>query len=80
MIRLVAAFAFCALLSACAQPVSTTPGGVHTQSGRTGYATKAVATKRAPETLLANDGTICRVSPDRFRDTRVGARVSCNWQ
>ena len=49
-------------------------------SARIGWYTKKVMTKREPETLLAEDGTICRVSPDRFRATKSGSAVLCNWQ
>jgi hypothetical protein len=55
-------------------------GGVTVKSARLGWYTKKVVAKRAPETLLADDGTICRVAPDRFRATDTGAAVYCNWQ
>ena len=41
---------------------------------------KRVLTKDAPATLIAADGTVCRVSPDRFAETEVGDRVRCDWQ
>lgn len=41
---------------------------------------KEVATKREPETLLARDGSTCRVSPDRFADTAIGDVVRCTWR
>jgi hypothetical protein len=68
--------------TACAHPPRVLPGGgVGYQSNpELGWHTKAIVSKREPETLFANDGTICRVSPDRFRDTAVGAVVRCNWQ
>ena len=47
---------------------------------RLGWYTKKVVAKRAPETLLAEDGTICRVAPDRFAATRTDTAVHCNWQ
>ena len=50
------------------------------KSDRLGWYTKRVVTKQAPETLYAEDGTICRLSPERFRDTAVGALLYCNWQ
>jgi hypothetical protein len=65
----------------CARPfVEPNPGGVTVKSARLGWYTKKVITKREPETLLAEDGTICRVSPDRFRATKSGSAVLCNWQ
>jgi hypothetical protein len=54
-------------------------GGVAVKSAQVGWYTKKVATKQEPATLLAGDGTICRVSPDRFRATKSGAMVLCNW-
>ncbi len=77
--RIVAAVALLLLVAGCAR-AQTRPGGIVVGSSQVGWATKAVVTKRAPETLLAGDGTICRVSPDRFRGTAVGDRVDCNWQ
>lgn len=66
----------------CARPfVEPAPrGGVAVKSARLGWYTKKVVAKRAPETLLADDGTICRVAPDRFSATDPGAAVYCNWQ
>jgi hypothetical protein len=55
-------------------------GGAIVKSARLGWYTKKVVAKRAPETLLAEDGTICRVAPDRFGSTAAGAAVYCNWQ
>jgi hypothetical protein len=37
-------------------------------------------TKRAPEALLADDATLCRVSAERFKATKIGDMVYCNWQ
>jgi hypothetical protein len=54
--------------------------GVVVTSGQRGWYTKKVVTKRAPETLFAEDGTICRVAPDRFAHTAAGDMVNCNWQ
>jgi hypothetical protein len=67
--------------SACAgRYVEPNPtGGVVVKSARIGWYTKKVVTKQEPETLLAEDGTICRVSPDRFRATKFGSMVLCNW-
>lgn len=55
-------------------------GGAVVKSARLGWYTKKVVAKRAPETLLAEDGTICRVAPDRFRATGTGTAAYCNWQ
>lgn len=60
--------------------VEVGPGGVIASSRETGWYRKKVVTKQEPETLLAEDGTICRVSPDRYKATRIGTVVYCNWQ
>jgi hypothetical protein len=54
--------------------------GIVVRSERTGWYIKKVVAKDPPEMLLADDGTICRVSPDRYRGTAVGTAVRCNWQ
>ena len=57
------------------------PGGVRVdQTAHIGWAIKRVLTKQEPSTLLAQDGTICRVSADRFKDTQVGRDTACDWQ
>lgn len=71
------------LLSGCSgRPpvIEATPKGPVVRSARTGLYTKAVLTKKEPDTFLADDGTICRVPADRFRDTAVHTLVYCNWQ
>lgn len=55
-------------------------GGVVVRSRQTGWYRKEVVTKQAPERLIAEDGTICRVSPDRYAATKIGTVVYCNWQ
>jgi hypothetical protein len=60
--------------------IEPTPNGVVVRGARTGLYTKAVMTKKEPDTFLADDGTICRVPADRFRDTAVHTLVYCNWQ
>ena len=60
--------------------IEPAPSGLAVRSARIGLYTKAVLTKKEPDTFLADDGTICRVPPDRFRDTPVHALVYCNWQ
>jgi hypothetical protein len=41
--------------------------------------TLEVITKRAPDALIAPDGSACRVSPDVYASTRVGSLVRCRW-
>jgi hypothetical protein len=60
--------------------IEATPNGAVVRSARIGVYTKAVLTKKEPDTLMADDGTIWRVPPDRFRDTTVNSLVYCNWQ
>ena len=61
--------------------VRPTPGGVRVdEPAYVGWATKRVLTKQEPSTLLAQDGTICRVSPDRFKSTEIGRDTACDWQ
>jgi hypothetical protein len=60
--------------------IAVGPGGVVASSRQIGWYRKKVITRQEPETLLAEDGTICRVSPDRFAATKIGAVVYCNWQ
>ena len=67
---------------ACSPAAHVTPtaGGVRVDQPRLGWATKRVLTKQEPSTLIAQDGTICRVAPDRFKDTQVGRDTLCDWQ
>jgi hypothetical protein len=60
--------------------IEAAPNGVVVRNARIGLYTKAVLTKKEPDTFLADDGTICRVPADRFRDTPVHTLVYCNWQ
>jgi hypothetical protein len=74
-----------ASLAACgagpARLVTTPRGEVGVESGPDlGDGIKRVTTKHPPATLVAEDGTVCRVSPDRYAATAVGARVRCDWQ
>ena len=72
-----------ALAGSGCQPryVETTPGGgIVVKSARLGWYTKKVVTRQPPETLYAEDGTICRLAPERFSETKVGAMLYCNWQ
>jgi hypothetical protein len=72
------------LLAACtsARPpiVEARRNGADVRNARLGMYSKAVLTKKEPDTFLAEDGTICRVSADRFRDTAAHSLVYCNWQ
>ena len=41
--------------------------------------TLEVITKRAPDALIAPDGSTCSASPDVYANTRVGSLVRCRW-
>jgi hypothetical protein len=41
--------------------------------------TLEVISKRDPDTLIAPDGSNCRVAPDVFASTRVGSMFRCRW-
>jgi hypothetical protein len=41
---------------------------------------KRVAGKESPVTLIAEDGTKCVVTEDRYRETRVGDEAWCVWR
>ena len=60
--------------------VRPTGGGLRVDEGYIGWAKKRVLTKQEPSTLLAQDGTICRVSEERFKSTEIGRDTECNWQ
>jgi hypothetical protein len=79
---LLAVLVWCFLAMGCRAPQSVVAGagGVAVRTDALGWFTKKVVAKRPPEALLAEDGTMCRVAPDRFRDTAEGALVHCNWQ
>jgi len=44
-----------------------------------GYAIKRVVEKQPPITLVGDDGSICRISPERFGTTREGQWLACLW-
>ena len=57
-----------------------TPGGDVAGSPETRTVMrKRVASKQEPYTLVAEDGTTCQVSADRFRDVKVGDAEVCLW-
>ena len=65
------------------KPVAVIPttGGAAVGVGATrGWAIKEVVQKNPPHTLMARDATVCEVSEERYRDTRVGAQVQCDWR
>ena len=70
-----------AVLASCGgRGLEPRPGGIVVTSGRVGYYLKKVVGKQAPETLVAEDGTTCRVAANVFRSTVTGTSVRCNWE
>ncbi|MCC6929647.1 MAG: hypothetical protein IT359_11710 [Gemmatimonadaceae bacterium] len=55
------------------------PGRAGRGGAVTGLAEKPVASKEAPTSLIAVDGTRCLVTEEKYRNTAVGDRVWCYW-
>ena len=41
---------------------------------------KTVVRKDMPNTLVADDGSICIVSKERFEKTEIGMKAICGWR
>jgi hypothetical protein len=72
------------LVCACsprADQVFVAPGQfVSGSSGaQPGYAVKLVRAKDAPSTVLGDDGSVCRLTVERFERVDVGDWLSCEW-
>ncbi len=83
VISLAVTVAAAVAVSACGpRPVviEPTPHGAVVRDAKIGMYSKNVLTKKEPDTFLAEDGTICRVPADRFKDTPVHTLAYCNWQ
>jgi hypothetical protein len=66
--------------SARADRVFVAPGIVAGSSGALpGYAIKLVEAKEAPSTVIGDDGSVCRLTAERFRDVSRGDWVACEW-
>lgn len=74
--------AICTAVACSSRPlvIEPAPNGAVIRNAKTGLYTKEVMTKKEPDTLLAADGTFCRVPADRYKETAVHAMVYCNWQ
>ncbi len=44
-----------------------------------GFAIKRVLEREPPATLVADDGSVCRTSRERFDRTREGRWIACLW-
>jgi hypothetical protein len=56
------------------------PGGTTTKVQDNALASKPVAGKEPPSTLIAEDGSRCLVPDRAYRETRIGAHVLCAWR
>jgi hypothetical protein len=75
-----------ALLVACTPSLArqtpqtaAAPPTAGTRGGAGALATKRVAAKLEPGTLIADDATRCEMRPETFAQTSVGAMVRCSW-
>ena len=44
-----------------------------------GYGIRLVQAKEAPTTVLGDDGSVCRLTSERFGKVAVGDWLSCEW-
>ena len=67
---------------ACSRPlyVDPAPNGVAISGAKLGMYHKEIVTKKDPDTLVAPDATICRVSPDIYKSAALHSVIYCNWQ
>lgn len=64
-----------------ADQVFTVPGSLTTGSSgaQPGYAIKLVQAKQAPTEIVADDGSLCRLTAQRFSQVDVGEWIACGW-
>jgi hypothetical protein len=55
------------------------PGEQATREGQSRASRKRVDGKDDPATLIAFDHSTCTVTTQKFKDTKVGDTVSCDW-
>jgi hypothetical protein len=62
-------------------PVGDHPGTMATspEPALVSETTREVLTKRAPDTLIARDGSSCRVGATVYAATGVGSQFLCPW-
>ncbi len=65
------------VLSGCVVPMHT--GGYRSPEPAKVLGRKLVISKEAPLDLVAEDGTRCQTSKDRFERTKIGSKVWCLW-
>lgn len=44
-----------------------------------GYAIKLIRAKQSPAEVVGDDGSLCRLTADRFAKVAVGDWLSCEW-
>jgi hypothetical protein len=44
-----------------------------------GFAIKRILGRQPPATLVADDGSVCRTSRERFTRTKEGRWIFCSW-
>ena len=63
-----------------ADRVFAAPGVLTGSSGaRPGYGVKLVAAKEAPSTVVGDDGSLCRLTAERYEEVDTGDWVACEW-
>lgn len=72
------------LVSGCATRVDRVfgvPGRLNTGSygAQPGYEVKLVSAKEGPAEVVGDDGSLCRLTPERFARVAVGDWLVCEW-
>lgn len=57
----------------------TLPGERATSEGQARSTRKRVEGKEDPVTLIAVDHSSCTVTAEKFKDTKIGDTVACDW-
>ena len=66
--------------SSRADQVFSAPGLLTGSSGpQPGYAIKLVRGKEAPSTVIGDDGSVCRLTTERFTQVDKGDWIACDW-
>jgi hypothetical protein len=73
----------CLLLGGCASRADhafAADGIVTGTSGAVpGYGLKLVQGKQGETEVVGDDGSVCRLTPERFKHIKIGQWLSCNW-
>jgi hypothetical protein len=72
------------LITGCAPRADqtfTAPGRLTTgtSGAQPGYAVKLVRAKRPPTEVVGDDGSLCRLTAERFVDVKVDSWIACEW-